>query len=139
MGTLKFETDDEKLTIASRNSRQSMAKTMNRLLGVTAWYTHDETDIASIWRVEQLDIIFATAEKYGWVIGDDASETAVTSTTDWREEAATEKQLNYLRALEVDLQPFANLTKGHASQLIDAAKNDRLGSVIGAFYTDGSN
>jgi len=60
----------------------------------------------------------------------------VNMTGDWHNDPATNAQLRYLAALHVQID--TPLTKGHASQLIDAAKNNTLGS-IGGFYTDGSN
>ena len=57
---------------------------------------------------------------------------------DWRDHPATGKQLEYLVALGIEFYPEENLTKGRASELIDAAKRDELGSV-GGWYTDGSN
>lgn len=51
---------------------------------------------------------------------------------------ATSAQKNYLAILRVDISEMKNLTVAQASNLIDAAKNDQLGSVSG-FYTDGSN
>ena len=50
--------------------------------------------------------------------------------------AATEAQIRYLNSLGVAIEK--NMTKGRASQLIDAAKAGELGSVNG-FYKDGSN
>ena len=54
----------------------------------------------------------------------------------WQNDQATTGQLNYLARLRVAVDE--QITKGRASQLINAAKNDDLGSV-GGFYTDGSN
>lgn len=58
------------------------------------------------------------------------------STGRWQDDLATDKQISYLRSLGVRIEP--RMTKGRASELIDAAKNQTLGSVSG-FYTDGSN
>jgi len=49
---------------------------------------------------------------------------------------ATQRQQEYLVSLGVKLEP--GMTVARASQLIDAAKNDYLGSIGGAYY-DGSN
>ena len=54
----------------------------------------------------------------------------------WQDEPAAERQRAYLVSLGVQLEP--GLTKGRASELIDAAKNGELGSVNG-FYHSGSN
>jgi hypothetical protein len=58
--------------------------------------------------------------------------------TNWRNEPATEAQLRYLTDLRVNTQVEDNLTKGRASELISAAKNNELGTV-GGWYIDGSN
>ena len=55
---------------------------------------------------------------------------------DWRNETATERQISYLIDLGVSIE--YGMTKGRASQLIEAAKQGILGSAYG-FYTDGSN
>jgi hypothetical protein len=49
---------------------------------------------------------------------------------------ATEKQIAYMMALKISIPTACTLER--ASTLIDAAKNNSLGSVNG-FYTDGSN
>lgn len=58
------------------------------------------------------------------------------STADWHHDPATNRQIEYLVTLGVSPEP--SMTKGRASQLIDAAKRGDLGSV-GGFYRDGSN
>ena len=55
----------------------------------------------------------------------------------WQNHPATDRQKIYLVSLGVDFDS-KTLTKGRASDLIDAAKNGHLGSVNG-FYRDGSN
>lgn len=56
--------------------------------------------------------------------------------------AATERQLDYLVALGVEIPLGKRLTKSEASILIDCAKNGRSGESLGSFgmfYADGSN
>ncbi len=53
-----------------------------------------------------------------------------------RQEAATEKQIAYLRSMKVELDH--EISKKWASILIDAAINNELSS-FGVFKTDGSN
>lgn len=63
-------------------------------------------------------------------------ETERLAQTPWQEHPATSKQIRYLIDLNVKLED--GMTKARASELIDAAKNDDLGTV-GGTYTDGSN
>lgn len=51
-------------------------------------------------------------------------------------EPATERQINYMIALGVNIDQY--ISKRQASQIIDAAKAGELGS-IGYFLADGSN
>jgi len=55
---------------------------------------------------------------------------------DWRNDPATSRQIQYLNKLGIELEPA--MTKGRASDLIDAARGDYVGS-IGGRYRDGSN
>jgi len=55
---------------------------------------------------------------------------------------ATERQLDYLAILGVEIPAGKRLTKSEASLLIDCAKNGRSGESLGSFgmfYADGSN
>lgn len=56
---------------------------------------------------------------------------------DWRNDPATDKQIEYLVSLGVNIDGM-QLTKGQASRIIDAAKGGYLGS-LGMFTTSGSN
>lgn len=67
-----------------------------------------------------------------------AAESTSGDTHDWRNDPVSHKQLAYLAKLGVETYPVDNLTKGRASELIDAAKRNELGSV-GGWYVDGSN
>lgn len=150
MATLKFENDtpgkdDEKTYIISQDVKRSqMAKILNRALDRTAWYVNDDPAVADddwsyIYLPEALEIIKANCQKRGWTISTSPNAPQATPANDWKSDPATTPQLNYLRSLRVDLSPFGDITKWFASQLIEAAKNDNLGSVQGAFYLDGSN
>lgn len=81
------------------------------------WYAYDDA-------VEELRAM-------GYTITDTPA-----STTRWQDQPATSPQIRYLNDLGVKLE--ANLTKGRASELIEAAKGSNLGSVNG-FYRDGGN
>lgn len=67
----------------------------------------------------------------------EAVETAQVLDGSWQNHPATYRQKVYLTNLGVAYDS-KTLTKGRASQLIDAAKGGHLGSV-GGFYNDGSN
>jgi len=54
----------------------------------------------------------------------------------WRDDPATQNQITYLLNFGVEIE--RNLTKGRASELINAAKTDGLNSIGGWRY-DGSN
>ena len=58
--------------------------------------------------------------------------------TRWQDDPATERQLDYLRSLGVDVGS-RTLTKGEASQLIDAVKSGQGVGAFGYYMTDGSN
>jgi hypothetical protein len=63
--------------------------------------------------------------------------TQIAATThDWRNDPATEAQIRYMVTLGIEVED--GLTKGRASELIDAAKSADLGMANG-FYQDGSN
>ncbi len=63
-------------------------------------------------------------------------ETRRLNSLPWQNHPATQAQIDYLNILEVEVD--GGLTKGEASQLIDAAKNGTPGSV-NSFHNDGSN
>ena len=54
------------------------------------------------------------------------------------QEPATQKQINYLHLLGVDIDSYRPISKRRASELIDVAKSGNLGSY-NLFYIDGSN
>jgi len=60
---------------------------------------------------------------------------------DWRQEPATDRQISYIRRLGVSLsdEEARELTKGRASQIIDAVKNSEGVGQFGLFMRDGSN
>jgi len=138
--------DEETYIISENTSRQQMAKIMNReLKNVSAlglsWYENNTSTDEWAWvtKQENLDTLAEICEKYDWQITTTLEQPEITNSSDWRNAPATEKQIEYLHTLKVDLRPFSNLTKGLASDLITAAKDDQLGTVHGAFYMDGSN
>lgn len=55
---------------------------------------------------------------------------------DWRNDPATDKQLDLIAKFNICYEE--NMTKGRASQLIDAHLHDSVGSV-GGWYSDGTN
>jgi hypothetical protein len=143
MAIIRFtddETTNEEITWhVSGGTMPEMKKAINTATDRTMWYTRDNNDVeAVLWKVTDLEIIKSTCDKRGWRLSPDAP-IAPQKYGDWRDEPATDRQTAYLHTLKVDLYPFGNITKGFASQLIDAAKTGNLGSVMGAFYTDGSN
>jgi hypothetical protein len=71
-------------------------------------------------------------------LGTEANQVAakVRANGGWRDEPVTGAQVAYLSKLGVKIEP--GMTKGRASDLIDAAKTGDLGS-IGGWRTDGSN
>jgi hypothetical protein len=58
----------------------------------------------------------------------------IAKSTDWRQDAATQAQREYLVRLHVAIEP--GMTKGRASELIEAAKSGEIES-IGGQYTEG--
>ena len=66
----------------------------------------------------------------------DLEKRAAQAAHNWRNDPATDRQREYLVALGVQLE--RNMTKGRASDLIEAAKANELGS-IGGWRHDGSN
>lgn len=54
----------------------------------------------------------------------------------WRNDPATEKQLIYLNKLGVVLED--GMTKGRASELIDATRDNSLTSIGGKYYRGGN-
>jgi len=87
----------------------------------------------------------ARGEDYRWFAPDTVVEVEVPDApaapapavaSDWRTHPATARQVEYLVSLGVQIEE--RMTKGRASQLIEAAKTGALGAV-GGFYTDGSN
>lgn len=56
---------------------------------------------------------------------------------DWRGDRATEAQLRYLVSLGIELED--GMTKGRASDLIEAHKRGEGVGMVGGFYHDGSN
>ena len=58
------------------------------------------------------------------------------SNGNWRNDPATSRQIQYLNRLGVQLED--EMSKGRASELIEAAKGGCLGSV-GGWFRDGSN
>ena len=142
MNILKFENDingtEERTYIISRKtSRKQMAKILNRALNSIAWYeSNTATDNWAYFdEPDKINTIIKICEKYDWEITTTIEQPVI----NWRSDKATKRQIEYLYILNVDLKPFDNLTKGLASDLIEAAKNDELGTVHGAFYMDGSN
>ncbi len=87
-------------------------------------FTADEEDFAIIAKI------------YTLVSDSERAAEKMQQPHNWKNDAATGSQISYLNSLGVRLEN--GMTKGRASQLIDAAKNDELGSVSG-YYTDGSN
>ena len=68
--------------------------------------------------------------------GRNAEPRQAKSHSDWHNDSATSSQIRYLNDLGVKLE--SGLTKGRASELIEAATGGYLGSV-GGLYHDGSN
>ena len=60
---------------------------------------------------------------------------------DWRQEPATDRQIAYIRRLGVSLsdEQARELTKGRASQIIDAVTGGEGVGQFGLFMRDGSN
>jgi len=60
---------------------------------------------------------------------------------DWRQEPATDRQIAYMRSLGVVVsdEEARELTKGRASQIIDAVKSGEGVGQFGMFMRDGSN
>lgn len=148
MATLKFENDindtEEKTYITSpKTSRTQMAKIMNRAFSGVKWYTTEngDDDWAYFSKQKDLDIVKDICQKYNWTISTSEATKTIEEKTygNWRDKPATDNQINYLNSLKVDISIYKNLSRGFASELIDAAKNDQLGNIMGAFYTDGSN
>ncbi|MHC4617974.1 MAG: hypothetical protein ACYTEQ_09495 [Planctomycetota bacterium] len=147
MAILKFENDingtEEKTYIVSpKTSRTQMAKIMNRAFSGTKWYTIEnaDEDWAYFDNQNELDTINGVCQKYNWVVTTTLlTKTEAKACGNWKDKPATDNQINYLNSLKVDISIYKNLSRGFASQLIDAAKNDQLGNILGAFYTDGSN
>jgi hypothetical protein len=67
----------------------------------------------------------------------EVAEKPATVVRSWKDEPASEKQMDYLDRLGIAYDRRA-ITKGRASELIDAHKDGILGSHYG-FYSDGSN
>jgi len=61
---------------------------------------------------------------------------AFTTTNRWQDDPATDRQIAYLVALGVRIE--RNMSKGRASELIDAARGGYLGSV-GGYRASGDN
>ena len=87
------------------------------------------TLILSDWEIEQLMSILTPV----------AIEKPATQTVkrDWRNDPATDAQLIYLTSLNIRLEP--GMTKGRASQLIDAHKSGNGVGYVNGWYNDGSN
>ena len=85
--------------------------------------------VGGAWRVTQDEA--EELRSMGYKLNDTAP-----SPGNWRDDPATHSQKAYLARLGVDVAEDG-LTKGRASELIDAAKGDYLGSVGGHYY-DGS-
>lgn len=58
---------------------------------------------------------------------------------DWTDDPASSKQRQYLTSLNVAIPSGYQLTKGAASQIIDAVKRGDGVGTFGLFFTDGSN
>lgn len=59
----------------------------------------------------------------------------------WRDDPATRRQISYIRGLGVSLsqQQASELTKGTASQIIDAVKRGDGVGTFNLFFNDGGN
>ena len=67
---------------------------------------------------------------------DSRKQVQVRSNGGWHDDPASRRQIEYLNSLGVRLED--GMTKGRASELIEAARGGYLGTVSG-FYRDGSN
>lgn len=130
-----------------RNKFNARFKESNTVI-IPDWYddiTAEGTITAVAYTGDRFTVKLTNGEDTGteYVFdGNEIREKVTEPTTskihNWRDDPATGKQLEYLTSLGVEFYPGDNLTKGRASDLIDAAKRDELGSS-GAWYTDGSN
>lgn len=77
------------------------------------------------------------ADEYDLKIGNAERYIYQARNRNWRDDPATSKQIEYIVALNVNIDGMT-LTKGQASTIIDAAKNGTIGS-LGMFYNGGSN
>lgn len=75
---------------------------------------------------EKYEIALARAISYKTLITDEPAKQQE-APRDWKDEPATEKQLNYLR--DLGYFPEQKLTKSEASQMISAAKHGWAGSL----------
>ncbi len=87
-------------------------------------WTHGQTYVAGFTARTQLKNIMAKMA------------AAAQPATTWRDLPVTGRQLECLARMGVSQE--TGITRGRASDLIDAAKNEALGS-IGGGYDDGSN
>ena len=112
-------------TLSAEIRRQQAAKLSTQL--------SFENDIREFAReIEKL-----VAEFNGETVTAKTSPVAVIAAPrDWKTDGATAAQIALLRRMNVQIE--RGMSKGRASQLIDAARGGYIGSVSG-FYTDGSN
>jgi len=75
---------------------------------------------------EKYEIALGRAVSYKTLITDEPAQPQE-APHDWKDDPATEKQMNYLR--DLGYFPEQRLTKSEASQMISAAKNGWAGSL----------
>ncbi len=61
------------------------------------------------------------------------------NSTNWKNHPATGKQLEYLATLQVRTPDNYQMTKGHASQIIESVKSGNGLGSFNLFFMDGSN
>ena len=95
-------------------------------------YSSDEG--RGVWGLTQsvIDRIFAT---YGREQERPAAHAAARPAQRWQDQPATTRQIEYLVALGVAVEP--GMTKGRASELIDAAKGQDGIEYLGGQYAEG--
>jgi len=142
MNTIKITHNEKTHTIsAADDSKKRVALALNDVMGGS--FGKFEVELFSVRNIPtvsdgQLENIVEFCNNNGWVIEIVAQK--IEQPEPARDRQATDRQIDYLHYLNVDIGNYGDrLTVKFASQLIDAAKNDNLGNIMGAFYTDGSN
>jgi hypothetical protein len=117
-----FYTTESMIYSATRINGDKLFSACDRNRAIKAART---TDGFSTW---YFDEIKACAEKYNEIETEEQLAEKIELAADWHNHSATQKQLDYLASLGVKTDGL-HITKGRASEMIEIAKTQGVGSL----------